>query len=355
MAHIEVIGLGPSTLTHLRYDVWQILEQLRATQQTLYVRTVDHPAVQELIAQGWNVCGFDAVYEAHAQFDAVYKDIVAQLHQQAQRQQRIVYAVPGHPMVAEQTVQLLLQHSDTVPCRVVGGTSFLDDLFQTLGIDPVTGCQLLDAHSIHPDRIDVRQQLVVMQVYDAFVAGDVKLALLTHYPPEHRVARVSGAGSAAESVTWCPLHELDHQLALDNLLSVYVPPLEREQAMSSLATTQEYMDAIAAKDIWLQAHHHQQLVPYLMEEAAEVAEAIANQDIDNLVEELGDLLLQVLYHAAIGERDGYFSLEDIVTSLNRKLYRRHPHVFGDRHVSSLEELRELWLAIKEKEKSDEIG
>ena len=139
---------------------------------------------------------------------------------------------------------------------------------------------------------------------------------------------------------------------MHNLLSLYVPPLEKDERTKSFELTQAYMDAIVEKDVWVQSQTHESLLPYLKEECEEAAEAIQNDDIDNLIEELGDILLQVFYHASFGEREGFFTMEDILETLNKKLRRRHPHVFDGVKADTIEEIDKMWQAIKAKEKGN---
>ena len=80
---------------------------------------------------------------------------------------------------------------------------------------------------------------------------------------------------------------------------------------------------------WDREQTHESLKKYLIEETYEVIDAINSEDIDHLIEELGDVLLQVMLHAQIGEDDGYFSIDDIIEGLSAKMIRRHPHVFGN--------------------------
>src|SRR5262245_50618871 len=91
------------------------------------------------------------------------------------------------------------------------------------------------------------------------------------------------------------------------------------------------------------------IAPYTLEEAAEVAEAIARDDMDNLREELGDLLLQVVFHARMAEEAGTFGFGDVVEAITTKLVRRHPHVFGDARSLPTEAVNRLWDAIKAEE------
>jgi MazG family protein len=91
------------------------------------------------------------------------------------------------------------------------------------------------------------------------------------------------------------------------------------------------------------------IAPYTIEEAYEVADAIASKDMQNLCEELGDLLLQVVYHAQIAEERGVFRLEDVIAGISDKMIRRHPHVFGDQAARSAKLAKGFWEDIKAKE------
>jgi nucleoside triphosphate diphosphatase len=94
------------------------------------------------------------------------------------------------------------------------------------------------------------------------------------------------------------------------------------------------------------------IAPYTIEEAYEVADAIERNDLDDLREELGDLLLQVVYHARMAEEAGAFSFPDVVEGITAKMIRRHPHVFGDQEARSAGMAKGMWNAIKAQEKRD---
>jgi nucleoside triphosphate diphosphatase len=93
------------------------------------------------------------------------------------------------------------------------------------------------------------------------------------------------------------------------------------------------------------------IAPYTIEEAYEVADAIARGDLGDLREELGDLLLQVVFHARMAQEQGVFDFGDVVHSINEKLIRRHPHVFGDARGMSAEAVEGLWDQIKAQERA----
>lgn len=94
------------------------------------------------------------------------------------------------------------------------------------------------------------------------------------------------------------------------------------------------------------------IAPYTLEEAYEVADAIAKNDLVELREELGDLLLQVVYHARMAQEDDHFDFGDVVEGITRKLIRRHPHVFGDENGEKPELVKGIWERIKAEERAE---
>lgn len=101
---------------------------------------------------------------------------------------------------------------------------------------------------------------------------------------------------------------------------------------------------------WDMEQTHESLKKCLIEESGEVIEAIDKKDDENLCEELGDLLLQVVMHAQIASEEDRFTMDDVIQGVSEKMIRRHPHVFGDKKVSSPEESLKLWKEIKKSEK-----
>lgn len=102
---------------------------------------------------------------------------------------------------------------------------------------------------------------------------------------------------------------------------------------------------------WDKEQTHESLKVCLKEESEEVFQAVDNHDMDNLCEELGDVLLQVLLHSQIAEESGDFTIDDVIHGLCEKMIRRHPHVFGNVKVSTPEESLALWNEIKKQEKA----
>lgn len=354
MNEITIIGLGAGDLDQLPLGIYKKLTQV----QQCFLRTIDHPVIEELKAEGIHFTAFDWIYEKHDQFEAVYEEIAETLLQAALNQS-VLYAVPGHPMVAEKTVQLLLEKGPAlgVDIKLEGGQSFLDPLFQAVRIDPIEGFQLLDGTDLSPNDLHITQHMIIGQVYDAFSASNVKLTLMEKLPDDYEVFIVTAAGSSKEKVTKCALFELDRQLELSNLTSVYVPPV-REEAL-------QYREFFKLRQIiaqlrgpdgcpWDKKQTHESLKKYLIEEAYELIDSIDEEDDEGMVGELGDVLLQVMLHSQIGEDEGIFTIDDVIEGITAKMIRRHPHVFGDVEVNDEEDVMVNWQKIKAEEKGSEL-
>ncbi|MDQ0273092.1 nucleoside triphosphate pyrophosphohydrolase [Cytobacillus purgationiresistens] len=350
---ITIIGLGAGDLDQLPLGVYKILKST----EHLYLRTKEHPVMQELEKAGLAYQSFDDTYESHDRFEDVYEEICETLLREAE-QKKIVYAVPGHPLVAEKTVQLLLERGakNGVEVEIKGGQSFLDALFQALKVDPVEGFQLLDGTSLRKDEIILKHHIVIGQVYDQFVASEVKLSLMDRLPYDYKVFIVTAAGSKEEVIKEVPLFELDHHMSLNNLTSVYVPPVNDDTILyKQFEKLREIIAVLRGPNgcPWDQKQTHSSLKKYLIEEAYELIEAIDEDHIDHMIEELGDVLLQVMLHAQIGEDEGFFSIEDIIQGLSEKMIRRHPHVFSTAKVKDVEDVLQNWQSIKQEEKGEE--
>lgn len=318
MNTITILGLGAGELEQMPLGIYRHLLQ----QKDVFVRTTAHPVIKELTREGVSFRSFDEEYRQHEQFEQVYQSIVRKLITEAKRRS-LTYAVPGHPFVAEKTIQILMaqapQHG--IELSFLGGQSFLDPLFNALQIDPIEGCQVLDGTALRRDELDLRHHLVIVQVYDTFIASDVKLTLMERLPDDYEVTIARAVGTKDEQLNRVPLYSLDRELAIDNLTVVYVPPVKEEPLLyEEFSTLRQIIATLRSPEgcPWDRKQTHQSLKRYMIEEAYEVIEAIEQEDEQHLVEELGDVLLQVMLHAQIGEDEGLFSVQDVIRAVTEK-------------------------------------
>ena len=233
---ITVVGLGPGNGRLLTREAWDIL----STAQRVYLRTARHPTVADLPTQVERV-SFDHVYETAVKFDDVYAQIVAELLALGQSGD-IIYAVPGHPYMAESTVTALVAAAKEagVAVRIVDGLSFVEPMLTAVGVDGLDGVQLYDAIALtnyHYPPLNPDAPVLLGQVYSRLLAGELKLGLTAVYPDEHMVQLVHAVGTEAAQVETIPLYQLDHSDQINHLTSLYIPPLSRKGSLMTLAET----------------------------------------------------------------------------------------------------------------------
>jgi len=153
------------------------------------------------------------------------------------------------------------------------------------------------------------------------------------------------AGARAELVPGMPRATLSAAIAMP---LVPLPPASAHYTWPDLI---EVMARLRSTCPWDREQTHESLVPYLIEESYEVVDAIEAHSDGDLCEELGDLLLQIVFHAQLATERGKFSIADVVDALSNKMIRRHPHVFGDAAVSSVAEVWQNWEQLKALEPS----
>lgn len=352
---IAVVGLGSGDEGQLTLGIWQRLS--RAAR--LRLRTEKHPVVRYLAEQGIAYRSFDALYEAESTFESVYERIAAALIDEASSSgEEVVYAVPGHPQVAEYTVKLLRERCSPagVELRLLGGESFLDQAFLRLGFDPIEGFALLDATALKPSLVNPGVHTIVAQVFDKLTASDVKLTLMEKFPDDYPVTVCHALGVIGEErIETAPLYELDRLDGYGNLSLIWIPPAEPDHDAvhnRSFDRLQQIVDILRSPNgcPWDREQTHRSIRNNLIEETYEVLETIDDDDPAGMREELGDLLLQIMLHAQMEAECGVFTVYDVVEALNEKLIRRHPHVFGDRAAGNADEALANWQAIKDEEK-----
>ncbi|ANQ63347.1 MazG nucleotide pyrophosphohydrolase domain-containing protein [Staphylococcus equorum] len=349
---ITIVGLGNYGIDDLPLGIYKFLKK----QTMVYTRTLDHPVIKELTVENIQFKSFDSEYEAQASFEGVYERIVSQLIEAAHSDD-VIYTVPGHPRVAETTTVKLEAHAqehNDVQVEVLGGKSFIDDIFEAVKIDPNDGFTLLDATAIKKEQLNIRTHTLITQVYSPMTAGDLKVTLMERYHDEQTVFIVDGAQNNAANVIETPLYELDHHASIfSNLTSVFIPKVEKEESYySDFYFAVSIIDQLVDDETgcpWDKVQTHHTLKRYLLEETFELFEAIDNEDDWHIIEELGDILLQVLLHTSIGKKDGFLDINEVVQSLSEKMIRRHPHIFGDAEAENEEDLKHIWSEAKAKE------
>ena len=297
---------------------------------------------------------FDDVYESAERFEDVYATIADVVAAAAIEHGEVLYAVPGSPLVLERTVRTL-RADERVRCVVLPAMSFLDLAWSRLGIDPVeSAVTLIDGHEFATAAAGVAGAMLIAHTHADWVLSDIKLAA-EEATGDEPVVVLQGLGTAEETITETTWSELDRAVTPDHLTCVYVPALAVPVGAGYLRFHQ-LARTLRERCPWDRDQTHASLVPFLVEETFELVDALEALDPDDpateeaLIEELGDVLFQVEFHATIAEQAGRFSIADVTGGIHDKLVRRHPHVFGTVEAEDADAVKRNWDDIKREEK-----
>ncbi|MBI4935875.1 MAG: nucleoside triphosphate pyrophosphohydrolase [Actinobacteria bacterium] len=343
---VVVVGLGPGGPEYVTQHTLQVIDRVPHR----FLRTARHPC-SELVA---DATSFDDVYERADTFGDVYAEITERLVTAAELHGEVLYAVPGSPLVLERSVRALMA-DERVTTVVHPAMSFLDIAYARLGIDPVeAGVTLIDGHEFAVAAAGSPGPLLVAHTHANWVLSDIKLAV-EQAEGDEPVVILQRLGAPDEAVTHTTWAELDRTVEADHLTCIYVPHLAAPVG-AEMVRFHQLARTLREQCPWDQEQTHRSLVRYLLEETYEVVDALEALDPDDpatddsLVEELGDLLYQIEFHATIAEQEGRFTMADVAQGVHDKLVRRHPHVFGDVVADDPETVVANWDAIKREEK-----
>lgn len=345
---IKVIGLGPGDLNRVPTPVRSILEDPHIA---VIVRTEDHPAAAQL-AESRGVVSCDDLYETSERFEDVYEAIVGRVLDAATKGP-IVYAVPGSPLVGEFAVRRLIESGH--PVEVIPGESFVDAVLSELGYDPLDrGLQILNGHEL-PDPLVLDKPTIIAHLDRAEILAEVCAEVDRVTVEGTAVTVLAGVGASDAIVVDSIPEEIDSSLAgLRTSLFVDAEPGGFVGAIQTMRLLREECP-------WDREQSHSSLIKNLVEESYELIEAIQGlgESGDDWVgyaaveDELGDVLLQVLFHAVIARQAGVFDIDDVAEVMRQKLVRRHPHVFGDVVADTPEQVKANWDRIKKDERGSE--
>jgi tetrapyrrole methylase family protein / MazG family protein len=349
---VLVVGLGPAGLDRLPTSTRAALD----VAETVVARTGEHPAVAELATRR-PIVTCDDLYAAAGGFDDVYAAIADRVLSLAAAGP-VAYAVPGSASVGERTVPLVADRARAagLTVEIVPGESFLDLVWVATGCDPIAdGVQVLDGRAL-PDPLQLHLPTVITQVDRPEVLGEVAAVLARVLPDDSPITVLDRLGEPDQMVAAIPLHDVSRHPTGPRTTLYLVPP---PNGWYGLVTTNR---RLRAECPWDREQTHHTLVSHLIEEAFEAVDALgalpstAPREFDDPVlyaeveEELGDLLLQTVFHATLADEAGMFGVEEVAEGIRRKLVRRHPHVFGDVAVHDAEAVLARWESLKAEEK-----
>lgn len=346
---ITVVSLGPGDPRLLTLQTADTLRHARR----LILRTARHRAAKWLEEQGVAFESLDGYYDRFDDFDEMHRAMARHLWQEAAKGP-VVYGVID--AVSDESVGAL---QDVLPqdgkLEALPGVSMADRCLAALPsplrhTGPVRILPAMDCAQAAPDP---SMPLLITELWNPALAGDVKLWLTDLYDDEMSVALFPSSAQAARKPIVIPLTDLDRQRSYDHTVCAYIPApglLERQRYCTEDLLA--IMRALRGPDgcPWDRQQTHDSLRRNLIEEAWEAVAAMDEHDPDHLADELGDVLLQIVFHAVIAQDHGDFAYSDITTAICRKMIRRHPHVFGTDRLRTAEEVSDNWERLKKAER-----
>lgn len=327
----------PKTLTRA---AWETV--LHA--ETLYLQTAEHPSAKPVTDAGLAFVSMDDLYERAEDFDALNDAVAERLVSGGE----CVYAVMGDGCFAQLPAIERAAKRKGFRVEVLPGVSYAKAAFPA-----VQDAQIYTARTL-PKRVDPSEPLLIQELDSPIIAGEVKLALSEIYPDDWPVTLATMQPDGHYAFRTYPLSELDRRRTLFAGSVLYVKTASFEQR-----TRYGYYDLVAVMRRlrapggcpWDREQTHESLKSDLIEECYELNDAIDEQDDAHIVEELGDVLMDVVFHATIADEQGRFNENDVADGIVKKMVYRHPHVFGTEKAESSADVLKRWDELKQKEKN----
>lgn len=342
---ITLAGLGPGDFDRIPSSLQALLLDPAVA---IVVRTRAHPAAEQLAARR-EIVDCDDLYRSRGTFEDVYAEIASRVIGLSE-QGPVVYAVPGSPLVGEFAVRRII--ASGVEYDLIPAESFVDIVLAEAGYDPLDrGLQILNGHDL-PDPLVLDKPTIIGHLDRPEILAEVSAAVARVLEEDVKIHVMVDLGSRSATVV-----EVDPSRVAPSLAGLRTS-LFIDGAPGGLIGAVHTMRRLRAGCPWDKEQTHRSLVKNLVEEVYEFIDAVQrlpDGDVDwvayaEVEEELGDVLLQVLFHDAIAREAGAFDIDGVAEVMRQKLVRRHPHVFGDVEVASAAEVKANWDRIKQQEK-----
>ncbi|MBR4457652.1 MAG: nucleoside triphosphate pyrophosphohydrolase [Clostridia bacterium] len=346
MQTVTVVTLGPGNPNYLTRQAEKALREARH----LILRTSRHRTADWLRDEGIAFTDFDALYDRYDSFDELHRAMAEALWLEAERHP-VTFAVQD--AITDGAVRCLREtQPDGASLRVIPGISASDVALAEAGIVG-DGWLIVPASDIGRVTPDPEWPLLVTEIDDRILAGEVKLHLAALYGDEAPVLFCPSTAKTSRKPSRITLCELDRQPAYDHTVCAVLPPAgltDRDRyGFEDLVRIMARLRGEGGCP-WDSAQTHQSLRKYLLEEAYEAAGAIDEDDMAHLADELGDVLLQIVFHADIGRSSGEFDITDVTSAICRKMIRRHTHIFGEDRCETADQVSDNWERIKREER-----
>ena len=340
---LTIVTLGTGGEAYLTRGVERALRDA----ECVVLRTQRHPMVRFLEAENIVYTSLDSLYDACEDFDTFNRAAAVKLLEMSGKAD-VCYAVSDASFdTTVAAVQRLKPRATAV--KVLPGVSHTERCLAMLESHQ-DGIRLYTAETFITSRVSPEEDLMLLELHSRECAGECKLKLMQIMPEEMHIKLISGDEKTGElKITPLSLFELDRQKHYDHLTAVYVPGVDMLQRTHfDMDDLIRVMKKLRAPDgcPWDKEQTYESILNSLLEESYEYIQAVREEDIDHMYDELGDILLQVVFQAEIARQHGDFEIGDVTTAICQKMIERHTHIFGTAKADTSDEVLANWEAIK---------
>ena len=347
MNQLTIVTLGTGGEMFLTRGVERALREA----QCVVLRTERHPMAAFLQAEGIAYETLDALYESCEDFD-LFNHKAAQKVLSLCKEKPVCYAVSDASF--DTTVAAIQKEKPaSAKVAVLPGVSHAERCLSMLD-SHADALRLYTAEAFLPARVSPQEDLLLLEVHSRECAGECKLKLLDLMPEEMEIIFITGDEQTGElKRKKIALYELDRQKGYDHLTAAYVPSVPMlERTRFNMDDLMAVVAKLRAPDgcPWDREQTHESLLPDLLEESYEYIQAVRDEDIDHMYDELGDVLLQIALHTQIAIEHGDFTIDDVTSAICYKMIERHTHVFGQVKADTAEDVLTNWEAFKREQR-----
>ena len=311
---ITIVGLGAGDISQISFSAMEALK----TSERIYMRTENHPILKNLEIEYES---FDNYYEDGEDFEEVYDKIAKKVVEMG-RENDIIYSVPGHPRVAESTVSLIEKYAskEGIKLDIIASMSFIDAMYNYLAFDPSEGFRLLDAFDLQFKDLDCDSNIIITQVYDRFIASNIKIKLMEYYEDDQEIYLVRSAGiKGQEFKEKMSLSELDRERnEFDHLTSLFIAKSNNKR-FKDIFDLKHLVKRLREENETIKSLEYVDIAEKLGIDSKRLMTSLEEDNIEEMIESLGEVLYDVVLNSQIGIEEGYFDFEEVCDNVCNSL------------------------------------
>lgn len=341
---INIVGLGFGTVDFLTLGAIKILDNSKKI-----FLNVDNEGIKDYLnSRNLNYKIFNPCFEP-----VENKDIIKDILNTKNQGDNIVFGIIGYSLGFDDKVKDIIKlcKENNIKYKVHNSYNFIEHLTSLLDLDTTEGLNLVNYSTLNNKPIDKRSDNIIFNLNKDEKIENVKDKLLEFYDENTEVTFINYLGSEKELINRLKIKTLNSMEDLDFNTIIYIK--KDEDNKKDFIDLIELVETLRGENgcPWDMEQDNKSIKNDTLEEVYELIEAINNDDIDNIIEELGDILFHVVFHASVGKKEKKFNISDVLDRIINKMIYRHQHVFGDGKINNSKDVLVKWEELKKNEKN----